>query len=48
MRVTREEAIRSLRQRKAYEKKLEAQERAGLFMACCSCIAGYMLLMAIG
>ena len=33
MRITREEAIRSLRQKKAYEKKLADQERAGMFMA---------------
>lgn len=48
MRITREEAIRSLRQKRAYEKALEEQERAGLFMAVCSMLAGYLLLMAIG
>lgn len=48
MRITREEAIRSLRQKKAYEKKLADQERAGMFMACRSCLTLYALLMAIG
>ena len=48
MGITREEAIRSLQQKKAYEKKLAGQERAGMFMAVCSMLAGYLLLMAIG
>lgn len=48
MRVTREEAIRSLRQRKVYEKKLKAHETAESIMAICSFLGLYALLMAIG
>lgn len=46
-RVTREEAIRSLRQKKAYEKKLADQEKEGMLLACCAMIAGYLLMMAM-
>lgn len=48
MRVTREEAIRSLRQKKAHEKKLAQQELEWAFTTCCSLLAVYALLAVIG
>ena len=48
MRVTREEAIRSLQQKKAYEKNLADREIAGVIMSVCCFIGLYLFMMAIG
>lgn len=48
MRVTKEMAVASLRQKKAYELKYKQRERELIFAGICAVLSLYVLLITLG